>query len=284
VQSKKNTGVMDVETAVTLVDQVVYRYTQKHLNDLQQAIIIKVWQGEKYLTIADEYGCTEGHAKDIGSLLWKVLSEAWGKKVTKNNFRSLIKQQLKSLGNSENLINSPNLNESVSINCNFIGRQPAIAWLQNLIAQGCKVIVLQGEGGVGKTTLAQQFLVQQGFEVTLEVLMAKETANIIAVANVVEEWLQRDLKEESGKEFGVTLARLKRYLEQHRVGILIDNLEPALDKNGRLIAAHRDYLELLRILADSKVQSVTIITSRDRLCEAEINLEHFNCGFRRQDL
>jgi tetratricopeptide (TPR) repeat protein len=264
---------MDVETAVTLVDQVVYHYTQKHLNDLQQAIIIRVWQGEKYLAIADEYGCTEGHAKDTGSWLWKILSEAWGKKVTKSNFRSLIKQQSKSLSNleinrSNNLINSP-------ASINFLGRQSAIAWLQNLIAQGCKVIVLQGEGGVGKTTLAQQFLAQQGFELTLEVLMAKETANIIAVASVVEEWLQRDLKEESGKEFGVTLARLKRYLEQHRVGILIDNLEPALDKDGRLIAAHRDYLELLRILADPKVQSVTIITSRDRLCEGEINLEHY---------
>ena len=128
---------------------------------------------------------------------------------------------------------------------------------------------------MGKTTLAQQFLVHQGFDLILEVLMAKETANIVAVASVVEEWLQRDLDEDSGKAFGVTLSRFKRCLEQRSVGILIDNLEPALDKNGKFIAEHRDYLELLRILGDSRVQSTTIITSRDRLCEADVNLEHY---------
>ena len=114
--------------------------------------------------------------------------------------------------------------------------------------------------------------------------MAKKTANIIPAASVVEEWLQRDLNQDSGKEFGINLSRFKRYWStvprllkaglavyriprsQHRVGVLIDNLEPALDKDGKLIFPHRDYIELLRILADSQVQSTTIITSRDRLC------------------
>jgi hypothetical protein len=34
-------------------------------------------------------------------------------------------------------------------------------------------------------------------------------------------------------------------------------------------------LELLRILGDARVQSTTIITSRDRLCEADLDLEHY---------
>ena len=267
---------MDVETAIVLVDREVYRYTNRHLTDLQQAIIVQVWQGGKYWEIADQYGCTEGHAKDTGSLLWKLLSQAWGKKVTKGNFRSLITRQLKSLNHQpDNISNNITLDSLELEQTNFIGRQQAIANLQNLVSLGNKIIVLQGEGGVGKTTLGQQFLSQQGFDLTLEVLMAKETANIVSVAAVVEEWLQRDLNEDSGKEFGVTLARLKRCLEQRRVGILIDNLEPALDQDGRLIPSQRDYIELLRILGDSKVQSTTIITSRDRLCEAEINLEHY---------
>ena len=272
---------MNIEAVIFLVDREVYRHTQKHLNDLQQIIITQVWQGRKYLEIADEYGCTEGHAKDTGSLLWKVLSQAWGKKVTKSNFRSLIKRQFKSVTSfSKTLIRETEVNSNIlelveSTNTNFIGRQQAIAHLQDLTQQNHKIIVLQGEGGVGKTTLAQQFLNSQGFDLILEVLMAKETANIVSVASVVEEWLQRDLEQDAGKEFGVTLARFKRYLEEHRVGILIDNLEPALDSNGRLIAPHRDYIELLRILADVRVQSVTIITSRDRLCEGEIDLTHY---------
>ena len=269
---------MDIEAAITLVDREVYRCTNKHLNDLQRVIVTKVWQGRKYLEIADEYGCTEGHAKDTGSLLWKLLSSAWGKKVTKSNFQSSIKRQFETRASVEATSNKDNARQNgdrAIYSANFVGRQEAIATLQNLVARGNKIIVLQAKGGVGKTTLAQQFLSARGFEITLEVLMAKETSNIISAAAVVEEWLQRDLNQDSGKEFGVTLARLKRYLEQHRVGILIDNLEPALNRDGRFVDRHRNYIELLRVLADSKVQSVTIITSRDRLCEAEVNLTHY---------
>ena len=286
---------MDVEAIISLVERVVYRQTNKPLSDLQQVIVTKVLQGKKYLEIADEYGCTEGHAKDTASLLWKLLSEAWGKKVTKSNFRSLSRRQLQSGNNLDSVSDRVSTKAGLIIpeNRNFLGRKDAIASLNNLINLGHKIIVLQGEGGIGKTTLAQQFLGSLGFDLVLEVLMAKETENIISVASVVEEWLQRDLNEvaglspfedkpfyprmgaNGGKEFGVTLARFKRYLEHHRVGILIDNLEPALNKDGRLIAEHRNYLELLRILADAKVQSTTIVTSRDRFCEGEINLEHY---------
>ena len=259
---------MDIEAIVSLVNQAVSRQTGKPLNDLQQVIITEVWQGKKYWEIADEYGCTEGHAKDTAALLWKLLSAAWGQKVTKSNFRSLSKLQIGK--EPESIPQSPTIEKR-----NFLGRNEAIASLNGLVNLDHKIIVLQGEGGVGKTTLAQQFLASRGFELVLEVLMAKETANIIAVASVVEEWLQRDLNKDSGKEFGVTLARFKRYLEQHRVGILIDNLEPALDKDGKLIPQHRNYIELLRILADTKVQSTTIVTSRDRFCEGSINLEHY---------
>ena len=269
---------MDLEAVIALVNQEVYGQTKKHLSDLQQAVIVLVWQGKKYLEIADEYGCTEGHAKDTGSSLWKMLSQAWGKKVTKSNFRSLSKLELQSLKDRTADFDNSSVSLSKTIvleDSSFLGRQKAIADLQDLVNKNHKIIVIQGEGGVGKTSLAQKFLASQNFDLVLEVLMAKETGNIISVASVVEEWLQRDLNEDSGKEFGVTLARFKRYLEQHPTGILVDNLEPALDKDGRLITNHRNYLELLRILADTKVQSTTIITSRDRLCEAEINLEHY---------
>ena len=268
---------MDVEAAIALVNRAVYAQTKKHLSDLQQTVVIKVWQGKKYIEIADDYGCTEGHAKDTGFLLWKLLSKAWGKKVTKSNFKTSLELQLKSLNNSKvnvsNKLTSPI--DLIVVEKSFLGRQKAIADMQYSVACNHKIIVLQGEGGIGKTTLAQKFLASQGFELILEVLMAKETENIISVASIVEEWLQRDLNEDSGKEFGVTLARLKRCLSQQRIGILIDNLEPALNKNGRFIDRYRGYLELLRILADSQVKSTTIITSRDRLCEAEINLKHY---------
>ena len=187
---------MDVDAAIALIDREVYAQTKRHLSDLQQAVVTKVWQGKKYIEIADEYGCTEGHAKDTGFLLWKLLSKAWGEKVTKSNFRRMTTLQLgQRKGVPCNKAISPT-NLTVTKQSNFLGRKKAIANLQELVAQNHKIIVLQGKGGIGKTTLAQQFLASQGFELTLEVLMAKETENVVSAASVVEEWLQRDLNED----------------------------------------------------------------------------------------
>ncbi|MEO0455623.1 MAG: NB-ARC domain-containing protein [Cyanobacteria bacterium P01_A01_bin.114] len=157
----------------------------------------------------------------------------------------------------------------------FVGREPAIATLDALFDQGHRLIVIQGEGGIGKTTLAQRYLSSQRFDLTLDLLMAKETANITAVERVVEEWLRQDFNEEPGRDFGVTLGRLKRHLREHRIGILIDNLEPALDAHGQLVHPHRRYVELLRILADPQGRSVTLVTSRDRLCEPGFKAHHY---------
>ena len=73
----------------------------------------------------------------------------------------------------------------------------------------------------------------------------------------------------------MSLDRLKRKLQNERIGILIDNLEPALDSAGKFIEPHRRYVELLRVLADPSVQSVTLITTRERLRESSITVENY---------
>ena len=262
---------MNVDQALLLVDEILATNARTSLNDLQYVILKSAWQGKTYGIIADEYGCTEGHAKDVGYLLWQILSELLGKKVTKNNFRTIIEQYFTA---KQNLFKQSDILEQQE-SSQFLGRQESLTDLENLVAQHHKIIVIQGEGGVGKTTLARHFLDTANFDLILEVLMAKETQNIVSVQSLVEEWFYKDLQEESGKEFGVTLSRLKRQLKSRKIGVFIDNLEPALDKDGKFIDLHRDYVELLRILGDSTVKSLTLITSRDRVCEADINLQHY---------
>ncbi|MBN3939553.1 MAG: LuxR C-terminal-related transcriptional regulator [Nostoc sp.] len=154
---------------------------------------------------------------------------------------------------------------------NFVGREEAIADLDELVSAGKKVIVIQSPGGVGKTTLAKKYL-KKKFDFLIEFPIAKEIQDIATVESLVEERL-RQLGEEPGREFMVSLERLKHKLRTQAMGVLIDNLEPALDKAGRFIEHHRHYVELLRVLADSEVQSVTLITSREPLHE---NVEFFN--------
>jgi tetratricopeptide (TPR) repeat protein len=159
---------------------------------------------------------------------------------------------------------------------NFVGRDEAIAQLHNMVNQAAKIIVIQGEGGVGKTRLARKYFENQGFKF-LELSMATEPQNIISVESVVEEWLWRDFDEQPGRTLGINLQRLKRKLrdETRRIGILIDNLETALDGYGQFIESHRHYVELLRVLADPTIYSVTLITSRERLCEANVDVNFY---------
>ncbi|MEZ2225274.1 MAG: tetratricopeptide repeat protein [Microcoleus sp.] len=160
-------------------------------------------------------------------------------------------------------------------NQNFVGRDKAIASLNTHINQGAKIIVIQAPGGVGKTTLAHEYLNSQGFDLVLDLPMAKEKDNIQLVDSVIEGWLKQDFDEEPGREFWEMLRRLKRQLQTRKIGVLIDNLEPALDGQGKFIEPHRRYVELLRVLADPTVQSVTLITSRVRLCESDVNVAHY---------
>lgn len=69
----------------------------------------------------------------------------------------------------------------------------------------------------------------------------------------------------------MSIDRLKRKLQAERIGILIDNLEPALDAAGKFIEPHRRYVELLRVLADPAVQSIRYWLVKEWRVESLVN-------------
>ncbi|MEZ2240355.1 tetratricopeptide repeat protein [Microcoleus sp.] len=199
----------------------------------------------------------------------------WGNQFAQKQYDNTLVKIHTSNPNSDFLeVEGPIAHPSIP-NQNFVGRDKAIASLNTHINQGAKIIVIQATGGVGKTTLAHEYLNSQGFDLVLDLPMAKEKDNIQLVDSVIEGWLKQDFDEEPGREFWEMLRRLKRQLQTRKIGVLIDNLEPALDGQGRFIEPHHRYVELLRVLADPTVQSVTLITSRFRLCESDVNVAHY---------
>lgn len=165
--------------------------------------------------------------------------------------------------------------EPAETTIDFIGRAGVMTELQRLTQSGIKVTVILGEGGIGKTTVAKQFFQQSTFDVVLECWLAKEGDNLTLAESIVQEWLQRHFQEQPADNFRLSLERLRQQLQQRSVGVLIDNLESALDRNGQWIETHRNYVALLEVLADPTVKSVTLITSREPLHEPTVTVQPY---------
>ena len=85
---------MDTASILQFVDEALSAKTGKHLNDLQRGIIDGILKRQKYSDIADTYGCTAGHTKDVGYKLLHMLSDAFDEPVDKGNLESVLERQL----------------------------------------------------------------------------------------------------------------------------------------------------------------------------------------------
>ncbi|MTJ10372.1 hypothetical protein FJR04_22285, partial [Anabaena sp. UHCC 0204] len=151
---------------------------------------------------------------------------------------------------------------------NFLGREEDIANIKNLVNEGKKVILIKAEGGIGKTTLAENWFKIQGLDY-LKLNVGTTSQNIQSV----QDWVSLKLKDYFQvpplENFMTMLEQFKIQLQNQKIGILIDNLEPAL-KNGEFIELHQNYVDLLEALADQNIQGTTIITSREQIYEHKI--------------
>lgn len=93
-RSSLKTLLMDTAHILQFVDEVLSAKTGKRLNDLQRKIIEGILKRQKYYYIADTYGCTAGHAKDVGYKLLQILSNVFGEPVDKGNLESVLERQL----------------------------------------------------------------------------------------------------------------------------------------------------------------------------------------------
>ncbi|MEA5418716.1 LuxR C-terminal-related transcriptional regulator [Spirulina sp. CCNP1310] len=155
---------------------------------------------------------------------------------------------------------------SYEFDLDFVGREGAIAHLDQLRQEGKTCVLIQGAGGVGKTVLAERYLAAQFPGRLVRFDVAKEKQAVGSASGLLESKL-KELGEEPGREFAVSCDRLRSKLKAEAYGVLVDNLEPALDGHGRLISEHREYVELLRVLSDASLKSFTLITSREQLSE-----------------
>jgi len=166
---------------------------------------------------------------------------------------------------------------SYEFDLDFVGREGAMTHLDQLRQEGKTCVLMQGAGGVGKTMLAERYLAARFPGRLVRFDIAKEKQAVGSASGLLEAKLT-ELGEESRGEFAVLCDRLRSKLETEAYGVLVDNLEPALDGKGQLIPEHRDYVELLRVLSNPSLRSFTLITSRERVSE-NLNIELYRLEF-----
>lgn len=83
---------MDVQEVLRFADEMVFTKTGEHLDDLQKAILLGVWKGQKHSTIAEESHRTEGHVRNVASELWQILSEVFDEEINKSNLKTAMER------------------------------------------------------------------------------------------------------------------------------------------------------------------------------------------------
>lgn len=81
---------MTLDEAIAIIDAAL---KPGRLSDLQELVFRQSWLGKTYQDVAREAGYDSDYIRGVGFQLWQMLSDTFGEKVTKNNFRSVLRQQ-----------------------------------------------------------------------------------------------------------------------------------------------------------------------------------------------
>ena len=84
---------MDISELLKVVDETMFARSGKRLNDLQRKVIEGALNHQKYVDMADIFGKSEGHVKDVGYELLQMLSDIFEEPVSKGNIKSVLERQ-----------------------------------------------------------------------------------------------------------------------------------------------------------------------------------------------
>ncbi|NEP80653.1 MAG: hypothetical protein F6K17_32020 [Okeania sp. SIO3C4] len=82
---------MKVEEALQVLETIL---PPGSLNAVKRIVFSQAWEGKAYSEIAEQAGYDPDYIRGVAANLWQNLSSVLGEKVTKKNFRALLRQKL----------------------------------------------------------------------------------------------------------------------------------------------------------------------------------------------
>jgi len=246
------------------------------LSPAERLVLKGCWEGKTYPEIAEQIGYAETTIKNnIGPESLKKVSEALGRKTNKKTLIANIRECL-SLEESQTELSSNSATESKDNDIpDFVGRQDDFAVLDRFRSRGTKAVLIWGEWGIGKTQTASHYLKHKFGSKILDFRLTRDERMTTSIEYEIQAKLRGKLQEEPGQEFEVSLDRFKTRLRNESWGVWIDNLEPLLDEQGKILEKHWKYKVFLeQVACDPLTQSFFVITSRELLCEG-LDLETY---------
>ena len=264
---------MNTEEALAIVERSL---SAERLSKLQVTVFRYAWEEQSYQEIAKHSGYEVGYLKQAGSQLWRLLSQAFGEKVTKSNFQLVLQRQSRqSFGKNETdkqkSNRSPNRTdwgEAADIAV-FYGRIEELVTLEQWIVQDCcRLVGLFGMGGIGKTCLSVKLAkqIQHQFKYVIWRSLRNAPPVHLLLADLIQFCSDRQ-ESDLPDTLNGRILRLLSYLRASRCLLILDNGETIMqpgDRGSSYQTEYEGYGQLLKCVGETDHQSTLVLTSREK--------------------
>ena len=184
--------------ALKIVDKTL---EPDRLNTVEELVLKECWAGKTYQEIAVDSGYDSDYIRVVGSRLWQNLSNAFAEKVTKNNFKSVLRQQARKGQFPFSTLELPE--GQVALNSNlYIERPPYETSTYDEIINPGTLIRIKSPLNMGKTSLMIRILAHarsHGLKtVTINFQLAE--ASLLSNLNKFLRWLMANITLQLGIE------------------------------------------------------------------------------------